>query len=142
MQEVIHEGLVLARHVPASEAWGEGLKFFSPDSDFIQVGSWGYGAGKQLLAHSHNEAHRDVAWTQEVLYIRKGRVRASVYTPDDQLLSTLEAGEGDILMLLRGGHGYEILEDGTQVLEVKNGPYLGPDVDRRRLAATTTQPAP
>ena len=36
-------------------------------------------------------------------------------------------------MLLRGGHGYEILEDGTQVLEVKNGPYLGPDVDRRRL---------
>jgi hypothetical protein len=44
--------------------------------------------------------------------------------------------------LLRGGHGYEILEDGTQVLEVKNGPYLGPDVDRRRLAAVTAQPAP
>jgi len=133
MHEVIHEGLVLARHIPASEAWGEGLKFFSPDSDYIQVGSWGYPAGKELLAHSHNEAHRDVAWTQEVLYIRRGRLRARVYTPDDQLLTTLEAGEGDVLVLLRGGHGYDILEDGTQVLEIKNGPYLGPDVDRRRL---------
>ena len=133
MNEVIHEGLVLARHVPAAEAWGEGLKFFSPDGDFIQAGTWGYPAGKELLAHTHNEAHRDVAWTQELLYVRKGRLRARIYAPDDTLLTTLEAGEGDLLMLLRGGHGYDILEDGTQVLEVKNGPYLGPDVDRRRL---------
>jgi hypothetical protein len=41
--------------------------------------------------------------------------------------------EGDILILLQGGHGYEILEDGTQVLEVKNGPYIGADLDRRRF---------
>lgn len=136
MHEVIHEGLVLARHVPAAEAWGDGLRFFSPDGDFIQAGTWGYPAGKTLLAHSHNEAHRDVAWTQELLYVRKGRLRAHIYGPSDQLLETLEAGEGDLLVLLRGGHGYEILEDGTQVLEVKNGPYLGPDVDRRRLGGT------
>lgn len=134
MLEITHEGLVLARHIPAAEAWGEGLKFFSPDSDYIQVGSWGYPAGKELLAHSHNEAPRDVRWTQEVLYIRRGRLRARVYTPDDRLLQTIEAAEGDVLVLLRGGHGYDILEDGTQVLEIKNGPYLGPDVDRRRLA--------
>lgn len=133
MREITHEGLVLARHVPASEAWGEGLRFFSPDADFIQAGTWGYPAGKELLAHSHNEAHRAVAWTQELLYVRKGRLRARIYSPTDELLDTLEAGEGDLLMLLRGGHGYDILEDGTQVLEVKNGPYLGPDVDRRRL---------
>jgi hypothetical protein len=137
MQEVIHDGLVLARHVPAAEAWSHdgtaGLKFFSPDGDFIQAGSWGYPAGKELLAHSHKEAHRDVAWTQELLYVRRGRLRARIYGPDDRLLATLEAGEGDLLMLLRGGHGYEILEDGTQVLEVKNGPYLGPERDRRRL---------
>jgi hypothetical protein len=65
--------------------------------------------------------------------VRRGRLRARIYSPDDRLLATLEAGEGDLLMLLRGGHGYEILEDGTQVLEVKNGPYLGPERDRRRL---------
>jgi len=39
----------------------------------------------------------------------------------------------ETLILLKGGHGYEILEDGTRVLEVKNGPYPGAEVDRRRL---------
>ena len=43
------------------------------------------------------------------------------------------ASEGDILILLTGGHGYEILTEGTQVLEVKNGPYVGAEADRRRL---------
>ena len=131
--EITEGALVLARHIPAADAWGEGLKFFSPDGDYQQVGTWGYGAGKTLLAHSHNEVARSVAWTQEVLYIRAGRVLAEVYDTADCKVAELEAGAGDLLVLLRGGHGYRILEDGTQVLEIKNGPYVGADVDRRRL---------
>lgn len=134
MPTEIREGsLVLARHIPAQEAWGEGLKFFSPDGDFQQVGTWGYPAGKALQAHSHNEVARSVAWTQEVLYIRTGRVLAEIYDTADQKVAELEAAAGDLLVLLRGGHGYRILEDGTQVLEIKNGPYVGADADRRRL---------
>jgi hypothetical protein len=134
MNEIKQGELVLARHIPADEAWGEGLKFFSPDGDYQQVGTWGYAAGKQLLAHSHNEVARTVLWTQEVLYVRAGRIRAEIFNTDDQLVATLEAGAGDVLVLLRGGHGYEVLTDGTQVLEIKNGPYVGADADRRRLA--------
>ena len=37
------------------------------------------------------------------------------------------------MICLEGGHGYEILEDNTRVLEIKNGPYPGPEKDRRRL---------
>ena len=131
--EIKHGALVLARHIPSADAWGDGLKFFSPEGDYQQVGTWGYGTGKNLLAHSHNEVARIVSWTQEVLYVRAGRVLAEVYDPDDHKVAELEAGAGDLLVLLRGGHGYRILEDGTQVLEIKNGPYLGADVDRRRL---------
>ena len=36
-------------------------------------------------------------------------------------------------MLLECGHGYTILSDDTKVIEIKNGPYLGADVDRRRI---------
>lgn len=131
--EITEGALVLARHIPAADAWGDGLKFFSPDGDYQQVGTWGYGAGKTLQAHSHNEVTRSVLWTQEVLYIRAGRVLAEVYDTADQKVAELEAGAGDLLVLLRGGHGYRILEDGTQVLEIKNGPYVGADADRRRL---------
>lgn len=130
----INEGnLILARHVPEVDAWADGLKFFSPDGDYQQVGTWGYNQGKSLLAHTHNEVSREVLWTQEVLYIRRGRIRADIYDTNGKKIAKLVACTGDILMLLRGGHGYEILEDGTQVLEIKNGPYVGADADRRRL---------
>ena len=131
--EIKQGEMVLARHIPASVAWSGGLQFFSPEGDYQQVGTWGYEHGKTLLAHSHNEVSRKVLWTQEVLYIRAGRVRAEIYDTSDQKVADLEAGAGDILVLLRGGHGYHILQDGTQVLEIKNGPYVGADADRRRL---------
>jgi uncharacterized protein YjlB len=74
-----------------------------------------------------------VLWTQEVLYIRRGRIKAVIFDTKEQKIAELEVAAGDLLVLLRGGHGYEILDDGTQVLEIKNGPYVGADVDRRRL---------
>lgn len=133
INEIKQGDLVLARHIPAEEAWGNGLKFFSPDGDYQQVGTWGYEQGKTLLAHSHNEVSREVLWTQEVLYVRSGRLKAEIFDTADKKVGEIEAGPGDVLILLRGGHGYEILEDNTQVLEIKNGPYVGANADRRRL---------
>ena len=136
MTEVIEvkEGdLVLARHIPAAAAWQDGLNFFSQEGDFIQVGVWGYGAGKELKAHIHNEVKREVLWTQEVLFVRSGKLRARIYNTQEELIKQLEVQAGDVIILLRGGHGYDILEEGPQVLEIKNGPYVGADLDRRRL---------
>jgi hypothetical protein len=130
----IKEGeMVLARHIPAKVAWNEGLSFFSQDAEYMQVGVWGYAAGKQLNAHIHNEVTREILWTQEVLFVRSGKIRANIYDSTENKLAELEVSAGDIIILLRGGHGYDILEDGTQVLEIKNGPYVGPELDRRRL---------
>lgn len=130
----IKEGdLVLARHIPAAAAWRDGLNFFSQDEDFIQVGIWGYGAGKELKAHIHNEVKREVLWTQEVLFVRSGKLRANIFDTSERKVCELEVNVGDVIILLRGGHGYDILEAGTQVLEIKNGPYVGPERDRRRL---------
>ena len=136
MNEIIEikEGeIVLARHIPSHAAWKDGLNFFSLNEDFIQVGIWGYGAGKELKAHIHNEVNREVLWTQEVLFVRKGRLRANIFDTKENKIAELEVNSGDVIILLRGGHGYDILDDGTQVLEIKNGPYVGPDMDRRRL---------
>jgi hypothetical protein len=133
MKEFTQDGVVLARYIPAEVAWKGGLQFFSPNDDFIQVGTWGYDNGKQLLAHAHNHVDRNVAWTQEVLYVRKGKLLAKIFGTDLKPFAEQVVHEGDVIVLLRGGHGYEILEDGSQILEIKNGPYLGPEVDRRRF---------
>jgi len=130
--EIKEGNLVLARLIPACAVWKDGLNFFSQDEDFIQVGVWGYGAGKELKAHIHNEVKREVHWTQEVLFVRTGKLRANIFDTSETKVADLEVNAGDLIILLRG-HGYEILVEGTQVLEIKNGPYVGPDLDRRRF---------
>ncbi len=132
IREIKYDNLVLARHVP-SEAWSEGLGFYSNDEEFVQVGSWQYNKGKELLKHIHNQVERSVDRTQEVLYIKRGSIKAKIYTLDEVFVEELTVKQGDTLILLNSGHGYEILEDGTQVLEIKNGPYLGAERDRRRF---------
>ena len=44
---------LLARHIPAAEAWKDGLNFFSQDQEYVQVGSWGYDTGTALKPHVH-----------------------------------------------------------------------------------------
>jgi len=133
MIEVKDNDIVLARYIPADTAWEGGLSFYSEDEDYIQVGTWGYDSPKELLAHTHNEVHRDVAWTQEVIFIKNGSIRAEIYDLSNNKVTDIVCKTGDIIILLRGAHGYHILEDGTQVLEVKNGPYVGAELDRVRL---------
>lgn len=132
MKEIIKNGIVLARYI-SNEDWKEGLNFFSKNEEYIQAGAWSYNAGKELIQHIHNEVERKVFRTQEVLYIRKGKISAKIYDLSENFIEEIIVKEGDTLILLESGHGYTILEDGTQVLEVKNGPYLGADVDRRRF---------
>ena len=132
IKEVKYKGEILARHIPA-DAWADGLGFYSQDEEFIQVGSWQYNEGKELLKHIHNPVERVVVRTQEVLYIKKGSIKAQIFSLDEVLVDELIVKEWDCLILLNSGHGYEILQDNTQVLEIKNGPYLGANIDRRRF---------
>ncbi len=114
-------------------SWTDGLNFLSDDKDFIQAGTWRYSKGTRLGPHIHNEAPREATKTQEVIYVKKGRLRAHLFDSQGVPLEQLELGPGDLLIALTGGHGYEVLEEGTSVLEVKNGPYVGAKADRRKI---------
>lgn len=113
--------------------WEEGLNFVSADGDYQQVGTWGYDKGKVLNPHIHLVAPREALRTQEVVFIRDGRIRADIYGIDKKFLKSVELRKNDAIILLTGGHGYEILDDHTRVLEVKNGPYVGAEKDRERI---------
>lgn len=132
MNELIIDDVILCRHI-LKEDIKEGLCFFSNDREYIQVGSWRYNSGKNLGKHIHNKIQRTIERTNEVLYIVKGKINAQIYDLLGNYINSIIIGEGEILILMECGHGYEILEDNTQVVEVKNGPYLGPDIDRKRF---------
>ena len=131
--ERIEEGNETLALVVRDEDWEEGLNFVSSKEDYQQVGIWGYNQGKKLAPHIHLVAPREVLRTQEVVFVKEGRIKADIYTEKEEFLKSVELKKGDIMILLNGGHGYEILEENTRVLEVKNGPYVGADKDRKRI---------
>lgn len=133
MREIVKDGVILARHI-TQEDIKYGLNFYSKDKEYVQVGIWGhYEKGKELLAHIHNKVERISDRTYEVLYIIKGALNADIYDMQEEKVEMLTVRQGEILILLNSGHGYTILEEDTTVLEVKNGPYLGAELDRRRI---------
>lgn len=131
-KDIIKDGRILARYIVGSN-YNEGLSFYSNDNEFIQVGTWKYDKGKELSAHIHNKKNRIVQRTHEVIYVKKGSIEAHIYDLDKTLFETVILHEGDIMISLECGHGYKILEEGTEVLEIKSGPYLGSEQDRTRI---------
>ena len=124
---------LIARLFKAEELRKPGLSFFSDDREGVQVGVWNYDTGKILAPHIHNTIEKTSNRTSEVLFVISGSIHADIYDDEENILAEFKVNTGDILVCLQGGHGYQILEQGTQVLEVKNGPYFGPEKDRRRI---------
>ena len=132
MNIITHNGTRLAVHYTMDDI-KKGLGFFSEDSEFIQVGTWRYDAGTQLQNHSHFIVERDVNRTQESIVVLQGSLTARVYDEDDNFIEEVKVSAHEGMIMLTGGHGYEILDDDTIVIESKNGPYPGAEVDRRRF---------
>jgi mannose-6-phosphate isomerase-like protein (cupin superfamily) len=87
--------------------------------------------GKVIEPHVHNPVKREVHYTQEVLIIKKGKLRVDFYLENQEYLKSTILSEGDLILLMTGGHGFEILED-LEMIEVKQGPYAG-DQDNTRF---------
>jgi hypothetical protein len=81
-------------------------------------------AGKIIAPHLHNPVLREVHRTQEVLIIKRGRLRVDFYDETRCHLQSRTLVAGDTIMLVGGGHGFEVLEE-VEMIEVKQGPYAG-----------------
>ncbi len=109
----------------------EGIHFFTPDMFSQQLGYMNRPAGYVIPPHVHNPVQRDVVWTQEVLFIRSGKVRIDFYTEGQHYITSRIVKTGDAILLAAGGHGFEMLEQ-SEIIEVKQGPYCG-DQDKTRF---------
>lgn len=133
IKEVRDGNLIIARYIQYNEH-DDGFNIFSNDTEFIQVGSWfNYPEGKYLRKHFHNHLERVNTITQEVFIVIQGSVKTVMYNKSLQPVEEIVLKKGDILIFLEGGHDFTILEEGTIVYEVKNGPYLGADKDKTRF---------
>jgi len=109
----------------------EGVDFITANELSQQVAYMHHPAGKSILPHVHNVVQRNVIMTQEVLFIKKGKLRVDFYDDYKDYLESIILTAGDVILLASGGHGFEVLEE-IEMIEVKQGPYAG-EQDKTRF---------
>ena len=108
-----------------------GVHFFTPNELSQQLAYMHHPTGKVIPPHVHNPVLREVQYTQEVLIIKQGRLRVDFYNDQQQYLESRVLESGDIILLIEGGHGFEVLAE-VEMIEVKQGPYVG-EQDKTRF---------
>jgi hypothetical protein len=128
VETVSHDERVLAIIIRSSHD-GDGIQFFTPPDYSQQLGYMKRPAGYRIQPHVHLQVERKSTFTQEVLFVKRGKVRVNFYDSDDKKIADREITTGDVILLSEGGHGFEMIEE-SELIEVKQGPYLE---DKRRF---------
>lgn len=125
--EVIqYKGKVIGLCVRNYFKWDE-TKFLVEDDFYQQIGLLFYKKGEIVRAHAHRKIPRTVNFTTEVLFCVSGRIVYTFYDEKEnwRKINSCELTSSDLLCLFGAGHGGKALEP-TRLIEVKQGPYLGP----------------
>ncbi|NMC31923.1 MAG: hypothetical protein GYA36_05605 [Veillonellaceae bacterium] len=109
----------------------QGVHFLTPDDFSQQLAYMHHPAGKVIPPHIHNLVPRQVHYTQEVLFIKRGKLRVDFYDDNREYLESRVLQAGEAILLASGGHGFEVLEE-VEMIEVKQGPYSG-ELDKTRF---------
>jgi mannose-6-phosphate isomerase-like protein (cupin superfamily) len=130
VERIYHEKTMLAIIVRASFLQ-PGISFFTENDLSQQLAFMHHPTGKKIQPHVHNPVLREVHYTQEVLFIRRGVLRVDFYDIAQRYLESRLLKAGDTILLAAGGHGFEVIEE-IEMLEVKQGPYAGEE-DKTRF---------
>jgi hypothetical protein len=129
VEQIIEEhGVVYAILLRASSG-GEGIKFFGSPELSLQMGYMNRPVGHVIQPHVHNDVSRDLRTTYEVLFIRSGNARLDLYRANRSYIGSVMLNERDAVLLANGGHGL-VMQENTEIVEVKQGPFSSLDKER------------
>jgi len=100
----------------------DGIEFFTPDNYSQQLGYMKRPTGHQIKPHIHKKISKKIEFTQEVLFIKSGKLRVDFYNNEKQYLLSKILTKGDVILLSEGGHGFSVIDE-CEIFEVKQGPY-------------------
>jgi quercetin dioxygenase-like cupin family protein len=123
IEKIIWQDIPLA-YIIRSEMNPTETTFLTPPEFKQQVGYVVYPAGGKIQRHVHRSLERHLVGISEVLIVRRGRCEIDIYNNERELVATRQLHQGDIMLMVDGGHGFRMIED-TVFLEVKQGPYTG-----------------
>ncbi len=108
-----------------------GVHFYTDNNSTLQVGKQLRLKGEQIKPHRHMPVKTQKEETlKEVLYVEKGKVRINFYDERWKEIDSKILNQGDMILLIKGGHGFEMLEE-TVMVEIKEGPYNQASTQRK-----------
>ena len=131
IEHIVHDGAELAL-ILRRDFQKDGIEFLTANDYSQQLGYMKRPQGYVIPPHVHNPVAREVRFTKEVLFIKSGRLRVDFYSEAQAYIESTILEAGDVILLAYGGHGFVMLEP-TEIIEVKQGPYVG-DADKTRFA--------
>ena len=105
----------------------------TPEEQWLQVSLVPLMAGAKIHPHIHHERQASIPRaniTQESWFVVRGAIIVRLYDLDKTALYECKLNEGGMLITFYGGHSIEALNEGSLVMETKNGPYSGRDFFR------------
>ena len=132
MNEVIYNDRVYAIFGDTNEI-DYGTTFFGSSKERLQFSALRYKKGKIFQNHIHRHRPRTIERTQESWVVLKGKARVFVSNENKRIIHEQTIKTGHFFISYRGGHGYEILEDETIVVENKLGDFIGVEEDKEKF---------
>ena len=136
IREIRHNDELLAIIIPR-DFREPGISFFTPDEFSQQLAYMRHATWKIIPPHVHNPVPREVKYTLEVLFIKRGKLRVDFYDEKQIYLESRILDAGDTILLATGGHGFEVLDE-IEMIEVKQGPYAG-EADKTRFLGVSAE---
>ncbi len=102
IEQITHQYKLLA--VIVSHRFNQpGIHFFTPNDLSQQLAYMRHPTGKVIQPHIHNPVIREVTYTQEVLFIKSGKLRVDFYNDQQEYLESRMLEAGDVILLVTGG---------------------------------------
>ena len=114
-------GNILAKSIISNQHKGE-KNFHTKNVEELQVANFMLQKEDIILRHYHPNQKRSINTTSEVIVVQSGTLEVDIYDKNHEFVDSFELNEGDIGILIDGGHGIKIIED-CKFVEVKQGPY-------------------
>ena len=122
IEKIIHQNLLFALII-RNKVFDKGISFLTDDSLTQQLAIMKYDKGFCIQPHFHLPIERVIHGTPETLIIKKGALKVIFYDEDQSKIDSTILFENEIIMLINGGHGFEVLKDETEIIEIKQGPF-------------------
>lgn len=120
MEQIFHNKKLVALKITKIP---KGSIPLTDSKESLQIVSLNHPKGAVLKAHMHEPKERVTPRLQECLIVKKGKIKADLYSTKKRYFKSVFISEGQALLLIDCGIGIKMMKD-SEVLEFKNGPFV------------------